>query len=176
MLRDHPAEAAEQSRSTPVDHFIRAATAADQPAICAMLAHPTIATSLYLGSPSRPSPAQISDDWCTAPSGHDDFYLVLCSYEKEIIGSARTDAGCLAYFIAEAHRGRGNGRLLAQAITRHMPRRSDDRVWCAYTERNNRASICMLERMGFRFVGLARHLVHGRAFLAFEAVQGRALD
>jgi RimJ/RimL family protein N-acetyltransferase len=153
--------------------LVRAARASDLPALGEMLAIPALAHRLYPGTLRPPPLAQIVADWSRPPPSAGDFQLVLTTDAGLVIGCARADHGNLAYFIEPEHQGSGHGRRLALAAARHMGARGDGRAWSAYTERDNPASVRILEGIGFRFTGLLQHAAVGKTFLGFETMAAR---
>jgi ribosomal-protein-alanine N-acetyltransferase len=132
----------------------------DVPALYSIASDPRVGQSYYVGMPVGLQPLSAQRN----PNGTAGGALDLCvrRADGEIIGSIRFDGGQLSYFVAPAEWGKGYGREMVDAACRHYAARLVPPVIHAEVIRENIASRRILERLGFRFTGLALRRWGGR--------------
>jgi RimJ/RimL family protein N-acetyltransferase len=153
---------------------IRPASERDLPALATLLAMPEIATA-YFGAVASldMAYARLQHNQAEAGQGRGEAWVTCAQGQpSDVLAYAAIIGGRLAYFVHPAWRRRGLACAIgAAACSRAFEARPAANIE-ALAFRDNRASVAVLERLGFRFTGLSWPMVKGRpqpvAMLQFE--------
>lgn len=146
--------AAKPPHGAPVT--LAAYTPAHEPALAALLGDNDVRNSLYAGLASVAESETLMTDWINL-SGDAAMHWVVTNHQQTIVGAVRIDSGDLAYFIGRPFWGQGFGRAAVQMAVALIDTEIAVR---AVIDRNNRASLRIVEAAGFRFAGSADRLGH----------------
>lgn len=101
-----------------------------------------------------------ADSILLARSGEDLLGFCLSRYDDGVVW--------LSWFgVAEAHRGKGIGRLLLDALAATLPKRRSHKIWCD-TRTNNVRSQRVLTEAGFRQIARIDNHWYGQDFFLWE--------
>jgi L-amino acid N-acyltransferase YncA len=149
------------------DRRIRAATAADWPAIWPFF-HEIVQAGETYAYPTDLSPDQAQSLWSMEPPGQ----TVVLEEDEEILGSATmgpnrpgrgSHVGTASFMVAPSARGRGVGRALGEYVVQwHREHRFHAIQFNAVVETNT-AAVRLWESLGFRVIGTVPEAFDSRA-------------
>lgn len=147
-------------------------------ALQAMLAMPEVALP-YFGSMLTPGQLDelVAEHWCGAPKPG-RMQITACRREDGlVVGAASLLDDALSYFVAPTYWGQGIATQMIAYLRDHPAIAQAGRALTARIYRENSASIALVEKLGFRFMGLApprNHTFAGRAMLRYVLPVGAA--
>ena len=142
---------------------LSACTASHEAALAALLADAEVLHSLCAGQTHGATPELLLADWIEL-SSHASMLWVVTAQEETVVGAVRIEHGKLAYFIGRPYWGQGFGRA---AVRRAIALIGAEVAIGAVIDRNNLASLRIVEGAGFRFSGLANGLGLGSRLLLY---------
>jgi RimJ/RimL family protein N-acetyltransferase len=110
-------------------------------------------------------------------AGSDRLQITACGPgDGRVIGAACLSGHMLSYFVAPKHWGQGIATQMIRHLRDHPHVTQAGHTLTAMIYRENRASIALVEKLGFRFAGLkppANATFAGRAMLKYVLLQRR---
>jgi RimJ/RimL family protein N-acetyltransferase len=117
-----------------------------------ILADRTLLARLYPLNPGVTA-EQAVRDWSADPKDDNRIVMAARAPTGELRGCVRVDNDELSFFVDRHHWRKGYGGLMTGWVVRRVIRQESARLY-ANVERNNVASIRLLERAGFQFSGI----------------------
>jgi RimJ/RimL family protein N-acetyltransferase len=159
---------------------IVAGASAHVPALRAMLALPEVALP-YLGAVWAPARLDqlVADRWSGRPERG---RVQITAYQPDdglVVGAASLAGSVLSYFVAPTHWGQGIATRMIRHLRDHPAAGQAEAAMTAMIYRENTASIALVEKLGFRFMGLklpANAAFAGRAMLKYVLPSGVFAD
>lgn len=144
---------------------------AHAPALHAMLAMHEVALP-YFGSMLTTGQLDqlVAEHWSGAPEPGRTQITACLPDDGQVVGAASLSGGALSYFVTPACWGQGIATRMLRHLLAHAADARAAMPLTAMIYRENRASIALVEKLGFRFMGLApprNHTFAGRAMLKY---------
>ena len=134
-----------------------------------ILSDRTLLERLYPQTHRPPPVTRVIFDWTNAPLNGQGYQLaIMRSADDRLLGCVRLDHQELSYFIDRPFWGQGYGARAMKWVSENILSKSKGALFHAFTERDNLASIRLLESAGCAFSGLTQQCSRFKTLLQYR--------